>query len=350
MPELYGDLSSDTIVFHLMKGRACVRKDQNSSSKVSLPEADAVAGGVTAVTRSLHVLEAFEMGEPDLPLAELSRRTGLHNSTVLRLARTLALSGYMVQNESGAWRLGPAAGWLGARYQAGFDVNNVVEPTLRELSRLTQESASFYVREGDVRACISRVEGPQAVRHHVRIGARLPLNLGSPGRIILAFSGEPGKTYEEIRRRGYLISVGGAGSRRGKCFRASLQLALASPWFHLHLGTHVEAQQGETGAPRPGGCRRREQTLLCIGRGGGPQHAEGGLHMAPMTSLGKRRIASPQANASPGSPINCIAPRALEQLSRRCRARPPARGSPSPPPSPWAAARLRPKLPSGNLP
>jgi DNA-binding IclR family transcriptional regulator len=193
------------------------RKNETGASKVSLPEADAVAGGVIAVTRALHVMEAFQMGEPDLPLAELSRRTGLHNSTVLRLARTLALSGYMVQNESGAWRLGPAAGWLGARYQAGFDVNNVVEPT--------QESASFYVREGDVRACISRVEGPQAVRHHVRIGARLPLNLGSPGRIILAFSGEPGKTYEEIRRRGYLISVGE---------READVASVSAPVFSLH--------------------------------------------------------------------------------------------------------------------
>ena len=31
----------------------------------------------------------------------------------------------MVQTDDGQWRLGPAAGWLGARYQAGFDVNNV---------------------------------------------------------------------------------------------------------------------------------------------------------------------------------------------------------------------------------
>ena len=165
-------------------------------------------GGVIAVTRALQVMEAFRIGDQHLTLAELGRRTGLHNTTVLRLARTLALSGYMVQSEDSEWRLGPAAGWLGARYQAGFDLNNVVEPTLRELSRETEESASFYVREGDVRACIARVEGPQSVRHHVRIGMRLPLKLGAPGRVILAFSGEPGKIYEDIRRVGYHMSMG----------------------------------------------------------------------------------------------------------------------------------------------
>jgi DNA-binding IclR family transcriptional regulator len=101
--------------------------------------------------------------------------------TALRLARTLALSQYMVQTEDGQWRLGPAAGWLGARYQAGFDVNNVVEPALHELVKETGESASFYVREGDIRSCVARVEGPQSVRHNVRIGERLPLVLGAPG-------------------------------------------------------------------------------------------------------------------------------------------------------------------------
>ena len=165
-------------------------------------------GGVIAVSRALQVMEAFRIGERHLTLAELSRRTGLHNSTVLRLARTLAHSGYMVQREEGEWRLGPAAGWLGARYQAGFDINNAVQPLLRSLSEHAQESSSFYVREGDERACIARVEGPQSVRHHVRIGMRLPLHLGAPGRVILAFSGEPGEVYEDIRRRGYHISMG----------------------------------------------------------------------------------------------------------------------------------------------
>jgi DNA-binding IclR family transcriptional regulator len=166
------------------------------------------SGGVNAVTRALALMECFQVGESTLTLAELSRRSGMHKTTVLRLARTLALSHYMVQAEDGEWRLGPATGWLGARYQAAFDVNNAVEPTLHELVKASGESASFYVREGDIRACIARVEGPQSVRHHVRIGERLPLDRGAPGRVILAFSGAKGAPYESIRDRGYHLSIG----------------------------------------------------------------------------------------------------------------------------------------------
>ena len=176
--------------------------------KMAPAQVPASTGGVIAVTRALQLLEAFNLGESHLSLAELSRRCQLHKTTVLRLARTLALSGYMVQRDDGEWRLGPSAGWLGARYQAGFDVQNELEPALRELTQQSGESAAFYVREGNVRTCLVRVEGPQALRHHARMGEGLPLDQGSPGHVLLAFSGQPGDIYEQIRKRGYHWSIG----------------------------------------------------------------------------------------------------------------------------------------------
>ncbi len=165
-------------------------------------------GGVVAVRRALAVLGAFGMDEESLSLAELSRRTELHRSTVLRLARTLAADSYLVQKDDGTWRLGRAAGWLGACYQATFNAQDVIEPVLRELTAKTKESATFYVREGAQRVCVVRVEGPQAVRHHVRMGTILPLDKGGPGLTILAFSGEQGEPFESIRKQGYAISLG----------------------------------------------------------------------------------------------------------------------------------------------
>lgn len=172
------------------------------------PPAGADGNGVIAVTRALRLLEAFGVSDAQLTLAELSRRTGMHKTTALRIARTLANDNYLVQKEDGSWRLGRAAGWLGACYQATFDVHDVVEPVLRELTIQTGESASFYVREGNQRTCLARVDGPRTIRHHVRVGIGLPLDLGAPGRVILAFSGEPGEPYESIRQRGYHLSLG----------------------------------------------------------------------------------------------------------------------------------------------
>ncbi len=186
-------------------------KDTESKTETlplgSLLQADGRAS-VVVVTRALRLLEAFGVDDTQLSLAELSRRTQLHKTTVLRIARTLAADNYLVQRDDGHWRLGRAAGWLGACYQATFDVHELVEPVLRELTVKTGESASFYVREGNQRTCLARVDGPRTIRHHVRVGIGLPLELGAPGRVILAFSGEAGEPYEAIRRRGFHLSLG----------------------------------------------------------------------------------------------------------------------------------------------
>lgn len=164
--------------------------------------------GVVAVRRAMRILGAFGVEDANLSLAELSRRVGCHRSTVLRLARTLAMDDYLAQRPDGSWRLARSAGWLGACYQATFNVVEIVDPVLAELSALTGESATFYAREGNQRICVARVEGPRSIRHHVRVGAGLPLILGSPGRVLLAFSGEPGEPYESVRRAGYMLSLG----------------------------------------------------------------------------------------------------------------------------------------------
>ena len=168
----------------------------------------AAQDGVIAVTRAMAILDAFRTGEAALTLGELARRTTLHKTTVLRIARTMAAVRYLVQMDDGSWRLGPGAGWLGARYQTVFGQTACIEPVLRDLSAITGESAAFYVREGSSRSCVVRVDGPQAIRHHVRMGEFLPVNRGAIGRVLLAFSDEPGAPYDEIRRVGYHITRG----------------------------------------------------------------------------------------------------------------------------------------------
>lgn len=184
---------------------------------------------VAAVARALQILDAFRPGETELTLGEMARRTRLHKVTVLRIARTLALSRYLVQLAGGSWRLGPAAGWLGTRYHRGFDEAVVIEPVLRELVRKTRESAAFYVREGDSRICVVRVDGAQPTRYHARLGEVLPLEKGAAGRVLLAYSGEPGEPYESVRRAGHHVTFGerdpDVGSAAAPVFAGNYRLA-----------------------------------------------------------------------------------------------------------------------------
>lgn len=170
---------------------------------------DAPPGAVVqSVARALSLLTCFSGDEVYVSLGSLARRTGMPKPTALRLARTLAASRFLVQRDDGAWRLGPAAAFIGSRYQAQFDAYTIIEPILQNLTATSGESASFFIYEENVRACLMRVEGPGDLRHHVRLGELLPLESGSAGKVILAALNRPGAVYEAIRKQGFCVTRG----------------------------------------------------------------------------------------------------------------------------------------------
>ena len=61
--------------------------------------------GVDAVERALLILDA--MSEDSVSLAELTSRTGLIKSTVLRIAKSLEKFGYLLRSDEGFYRIGP---------------------------------------------------------------------------------------------------------------------------------------------------------------------------------------------------------------------------------------------------
>jgi DNA-binding IclR family transcriptional regulator len=164
---------------------------------------------VEAVTRAAKLLDAFTINDASLRLTELARRAGLAKSSTLRLARTLAAVGYLTTTQEGAWRLGPAAAWLGARYQASFDIHHCIEPVMQALVTATGESVSYFVHDGHARVRLLYIPGTDA-RSVRRIGEPMPLDRGSPGQVLLAFSGAAGELYEAIRKRGFHLTIGEA--------------------------------------------------------------------------------------------------------------------------------------------
>jgi len=164
---------------------------------------------VEAVERALAILGAFATGKPGLTLAELAAATGFYKSTILRLAGSLEGNGYLIRDAGGEFRLGPTLGRLGALYRTGFNLADVIRPELRRVVEATGETASFYVREGDVRVCLLRENSPHSARHHLDEGAQLPLSAGASAHVLLAYS-DPRRTKSKksVLERGHHVSLG----------------------------------------------------------------------------------------------------------------------------------------------
>jgi DNA-binding IclR family transcriptional regulator len=166
------------------------------------------SSGVDVLDRAFAVLSAFSAHDRGLTLAELSLRTGLYKSTLLRLAGSLIQHRFLSRLEDGRYRLGPAGFVLGSRYQASLDLGDVMLPVMRELNLALGEAISFHIRDGDRRICLYRIAATFSIGHQVREGAAQSLERGAGGRLLLAFSDEPGEPYDTIRRDYCAMSFG----------------------------------------------------------------------------------------------------------------------------------------------
>jgi DNA-binding IclR family transcriptional regulator len=163
-------------------------------------------GGVAAVDRALTILDALT--DEKISLAELSKRTGLYKSTVLRLAKSLERFGYILRTEDGSYRLGSKVLYLGSLYQRHFRTSEIVPPVLRRIVEELAEGASFYIVDGDHRIVLHRVDASRTVRDSVHEGDRLPLAQGAAGHVLRAFRGARGERYDRVRDAMFDASFG----------------------------------------------------------------------------------------------------------------------------------------------
>ena len=139
-----------------------------------------------AVDRALALLCAFRDDDGPVGLTEISRRVGLNMTTALRLLQTLEGPGFVQRLPSGGYLLGATLLLLGERFRRSLRLEDHVLPALERLRAESDESAVFFVRDGEQRRCLYRLDSPQLVRAYAPIGEVFPLGHGAHGRALIA--------------------------------------------------------------------------------------------------------------------------------------------------------------------
>lgn len=140
--------------------------------------------GVGVLDKSVAVLDVVAAAPAGSSLAQLVDATGLTRATAHRLAVGLEVHGLLRRTAQGHFALGARLVGLGHAAAAGWPVAEVARPMLRSLLEATGESVQLYVRDGEHRVCVASLESPHELRTIVAEGARLPLAVGSAGRIL----------------------------------------------------------------------------------------------------------------------------------------------------------------------
>jgi DNA-binding IclR family transcriptional regulator len=135
------------------------------------------------------VLRAVAAHEPTgATTSATARRSGLPRPTAHRLLTSLMDEGLVDRTADGRWLLGPELYLLGTAAADRYDVTEVAQPFVRQLSVATGESAFLSVRRGDETVCLVREDGSFPIRSHVlREGIRFPLGVASAGMAVLAY-------------------------------------------------------------------------------------------------------------------------------------------------------------------
>jgi DNA-binding IclR family transcriptional regulator len=168
---------------------------------------DRSVSGIGVLDKAVAIIDAMDKGP--LPLAELVAATGLPKATVHRLALAMETHGLVQRDNEGRF------GW-GVRLAAPT-IARAARPALEKLRDATGESTQLYVRRGDVRVCVAAVESPHSLRTIVPIGATLPLDRGSAGKVL---RGEgPWAASVEEREKG-VASVSAPVIHHGRIFGA----------------------------------------------------------------------------------------------------------------------------------
>ena len=166
--------------------------------------------GVGVLDRCVALLDLLTDGPH--PLRALADASGLPRPTAHRLLVALEAHRLVARDPAGAFRLGPRLTELAAVAGPELDLASVAGPVLDRVHQASGESVQLYVRSGEHRLCIAARDAGTGLRDSVPVGALLPLDVGSGGKVLLAWSPDGSRRVQPaelagIRSRGWAASV-----------------------------------------------------------------------------------------------------------------------------------------------
>jgi len=142
---------------------------------------------ITALQRGLRLLQLFSESPRGLSAKQVASLSRLPVSTVHRFLMNLENSGFLSCDGEGNYRLGIACFAIGQATLGQLDIRRLSLPFLRELNQQTRETIHLTVRHGLSAVYVEKLDSPEPLRIHSRLGASVPLYCTAVGKVMLAF-------------------------------------------------------------------------------------------------------------------------------------------------------------------
>ncbi len=155
------------------------------------------AGGVQSLDRAIVLLDLLADAGGEVAISRLAELSGLPLPTIHRLMRTLVTHGYVRQEASRRYALGPRLIRLGEG--AARQLGTWARPQLVELVAAVGETANLALLEGDDVVYVAQVPSTHSMRMFTEVGRRVFAHCTGVGKALLAQL--PAETVQEILAR-----------------------------------------------------------------------------------------------------------------------------------------------------
>lgn len=149
---------------------------------------DAPLDGTQSIERVVNLLRVVaSRGRGGMRLGDVTKATGLPNSTCFRMLRRLEHEGMVERHPlTRKYALGPLIYELGLLARPRFQLAELCEETLASLAERTQDTVYLSERRGLEAVCSARALGEYPVKAlTLDVGIRRPLGIGAGGLAIL---------------------------------------------------------------------------------------------------------------------------------------------------------------------
>src|SRR5438552_9126361 len=142
---------------------------------------------ITSLQRGLRLLDLIAGAETGLTASQIAKLSGLPVSTVHRFLVNLESAGFLTCSGDGVYHLGIACFSIGQAALGQLDIRRLSLPYLQELNQQTRETIHLTVRHGLSAVYVEKLDSPEPLRIHSRIGAAVPLYCTAVGKVMLAY-------------------------------------------------------------------------------------------------------------------------------------------------------------------
>ncbi|MBN1569101.1 MAG: IclR family transcriptional regulator [Acidobacteria bacterium] len=201
---------------------------------------------VPAVDRAFRIIELLKANKLDMSLAEITRATGWHKSSIQKLLVTLSHHGILERNEdTKRYSLGIKLAEYGRIALNKLDIRVAAKSYLKELVEYSEETAVLAILNGTKMVMIDKKEPVLQIRASPFIGTRFPATATSNGKAFLAWL--PDSRTEEILNSEGLSPFTGKSILDPAAYRANLE-ETRKRGYAIDRG---EFQEGVSGVSAP---------------------------------------------------------------------------------------------------